>query len=509
MLAAASQPPALTLTMWPSMYSRWGRRQHLTWPRFLEAYVAGPEITPRKHSTAGYSLASFADNRRGLAHVEHVHALGLDYDEGSLTLEAAARLWRKALGCIYTTWSHEPHAPRVRCVLLLSRPVTAEEYGIIWTWADSRSTRAGHALDASAKDASRFWFVPSIRPGAEYAWRELRGAVLDVESLVRATTHLRPLPAKSPKPPKRRGPGKQEGGVSGVCLSPEIAPANRTFFGRALELCGLSLYQRKDGSLTVVCPWEEQHTGGAGSTPDRSTSTVIFPATSESLWGLFHCSHAHCAQRKTLDLLDVLPPDALEAARLEHGRGLVRARIVRGHMQHFEPVGPAGGALDRLDLWCVPVGYVARGGFRMTVKIASEMHSALDSLPLERLLGRRVDVVRVDVVRIGAVVTRAKLVPDDLSGPKAQLRARASSILTALDPGAAVVGADCDFVSALLRRHPRAVDMIGPGLRKIRVGAAMAGKRLFEVERVDGSRVAFSYLSSLRETASAPRRGGA
>lgn len=177
--------PHLTITLWRSQYARHGRCEELTWREFVGKYVARPEIARTKTSVAGFSIATFHGNRRALANVECVYALGLDFDRGDTTIDQAARLWRGSMGVAYTTWSHEPTTPRLRGVIVLSRPVSADEYARIWTWAADRSAKAGHVVDSAARDASRFWFVPSHRPGAEFMFRELHGSPLDVEAVLR------------------------------------------------------------------------------------------------------------------------------------------------------------------------------------------------------------------------------------------------------------------------------------------------------------------------------------
>ena len=68
----------------------------------------------------------------------------------------------------------------------------------------------------------------------------------------------------------------------------------------AFKAAGWVLRQRGD-KVIVRCPWEHEHDSGRAG----DTSTVIF-ATS----GVFHCSHAHCADRTLADVVDELPDSA-------------------------------------------------------------------------------------------------------------------------------------------------------------------------------------------------------
>jgi hypothetical protein len=265
-----------------------------------------------------------------------------------------------------------------------------------------------HAVDPATCDPSRLWFVPAVPifgPN-HYAWRELKGRALDVERVLRGAARLRPLPGAGQAGSMSKGRPRQEVGES---ARGPTSPAADSFFGRAFVLAGWAhdpetgeaFEPTERGALPVVCPWEREHTGGI----DGDTSTVVLPPTSEAKWGLFKCSHAHCAARTTLDLLDALPAAALAAARHEHGAGLVRARVARGHVQHLDPQ-PGFPALDRLALWLVPVG--GGTGFTWTVKLGSRAHDALDGLGVEALRGRRVDVA----IR-GREITWGRLVPTE------------------------------------------------------------------------------------------------
>jgi hypothetical protein len=398
----------------------------------------------------------------------------LDFDQGDTTVEQAARLFPETESVIYTTFSHSAECPKLRVALPLSQPVGADEYARIWDWAAQKITRAGHVLDESARDASRFWYLPSHRPGATYEWRELDGRALDVvKALKEAATLARPFPGGGQAPERRpaaSAPGKGRVSVDG-------SGGDQTFFGRAFEIAGMAFEPLENGALSVVCPWSAEHTSGT----DGDSSTVVFPATTDAGWGLFHCSHAHCARRTTTDLLDVLPVTALDAARREHGRGLLRVRVIDGWLQHLDAL-PEFAALDRFILKCRPRESAV---FTMTVKLQSTLHlQYLGSLPLPLLIGRRIDVLME-----GRIVKAARLVPDDFELTKAEQRTRFSTILTAYEPGDSVAGADFDFLFALLRRHPRLEELVGSGVRRIRVCEDRLG---FEIARVDGSCVGFS-----------------
>jgi len=390
--------PPVTLTLWRT-FSR-GRRGVYTWREFVDI-VRAPEVVRDKKKVAGFSLAAFDENRRALSRVEKVYALTLDFDHGDTTIKQAARLLPGTCGVAYTTFSHSPAHPKLRVVYLLDRPIDAIEYEHLWYWASRAITKLGHVLDESARDASRFWYLPSHPPGTPYEWRELEGRPLDVGAALKdVSLSLRPFPGGMSSrvlTASTRTPGNGR-----VCDD----SADQSFFGRAFTHAGLAFELMDNGALSVVCPWAHTHTSGA----DGDSSTVILPPTTESGWGCFHCSHAHCTKRATLDLLEVLEPGPLAAARREHGGGLVRTSVRAGFVQHLAAFDEFV-ALDRFVLRCYPLG----GGAPLvwTVKLGSRAHTeGLEALPLRALRGRKADLAVREGPRGGQAITWGRIVPE-------------------------------------------------------------------------------------------------
>jgi len=367
------------LTLWRT-FSK-GRRANYSWSEFVDTFVAQPEVVRIKERVAGFSLASFEGNRRALSRVEQVHALTLDFDQGDTTIEQAQYLLPETRGVTYTTFSHTPKHPKLRVIYPFSRPVDASEYERIWMWIASK-IGTKHALDEATRDASRFWYLPSHKPGAEYEWQTMKGSALDVPTVLKESWDTLPsFPGKTTSPERRPRPSFSRKARS-VCDD----SADESFFGRAFVAADMAFELLDNGALAVTCPWAREHTSGF----DGDSSTVVFPPTSEARWGLFHCSHAHCVHRTGYDLLDVLPTAALEAARREHGSGFVRARIRAGWVQTLSAL-PGFPALDRLVLHCYPYG----GGPPLvwTVKIGSKAHvEGLGSLSAEALRKQDVDL---------------------------------------------------------------------------------------------------------------------
>lgn len=67
--------------------------------------------------------------------------------------------------------------------------------------------------------------------------------------------------------------------------------------GRLFDERSLLGPRGEDGKRLVVCPWQNEHSGGQL----LDSSTVIFPADHRSRLGAFKCLHSHCAHRTGAD----------------------------------------------------------------------------------------------------------------------------------------------------------------------------------------------------------------
>lgn len=179
-------------------------------------------------------------------------------------------------------------------------------------------------------------------------------------------------------------------------LAPATGGAATSFFGRVFALANMAFGTLPNGALAVGCPWRDEHTSGR----DGDGSTAIMPPTSSSKWGLFACRHAHCRHRRTLDLLDVLPARVLEAARRQHGEGLMRFRVMRAWVT--PPLPGVRGQKPMLVVWARPIDesfarerlpkHVVTAGFD------TETHCALGGARTDTeattLAGKMIDVAR-------------------------------------------------------------------------------------------------------------------
>jgi len=153
-------------TYFPPFEKARGKRFSTTWQR-LCARLIEPKITTTKGAAPGVSLATYRGNHRTLANVERVFAVGLDLDHDVPPWEDVVHLFANSTSLVHSTWSSTPENPRARVFLLLSRPVSAEEYRRVYSAVVGRAEGLGLVVDRAASDPSRFWFLPSIPDSLE------------------------------------------------------------------------------------------------------------------------------------------------------------------------------------------------------------------------------------------------------------------------------------------------------------------------------------------------------
>ncbi len=197
---------AVSLTFFPNLRDPHGKRVTTTWPK-LVARLSVPRIAAVKHDVPGLSLATYAGDKRALANVESVWAIGLDLDK-DVDLSDLHAKFASTEGFIHTTHSSTLDVPRCRVFLLLSRPVTADEYRRVYQATSIMAELGGLTVDRAASDPSRFWFLPSVRAeGCSYVYWPCTGKPINVDAALRAVPAAPsvPPPPPSPRPPPAGG----------------------------------------------------------------------------------------------------------------------------------------------------------------------------------------------------------------------------------------------------------------------------------------------------------------
>lgn len=186
----------IAITFWPKLRIPVGLRVRTNWPAILSR-LASPKVVTDKLDTPGFAFATFDGDRRLLAGVQRVYAIGLDFDK-DVDLGAIRKAFATTASFTHTTWNSTPDVPRARTFVLLSRGVTAIEYRILYRHvARLLEEQAGIVVDRAASDPSRLWFLPSIPPGGVFESFAGDGAPMNVPDIVNdpELTRSAPRPA--------------------------------------------------------------------------------------------------------------------------------------------------------------------------------------------------------------------------------------------------------------------------------------------------------------------------
>lgn len=246
----------LALTHFPCLRSAQGKRYRTTWEKLVER-LSVARVVADKHDSPGVSLATFVDDRRSLANVQHVFAVGLDLDHldalsirmrrtpgliiDAIDWDALTVLFGATDSFLHTTWSSTSDAPRARVFMRLSRPVTGDEYRRVYAACAARAEEAGLVVDRQASDPSRFWFLPSIPPGGTFRFSIGRGKPVHVESALEAFPATAPptAPAPTSRPRIANASNVEERAAKYVdCCEPAISGSggHNTTFKLAIKL---------------------------------------------------------------------------------------------------------------------------------------------------------------------------------------------------------------------------------------------------------------------------------
>ncbi len=193
---SANAPVAITY--WQHLTEPKGVRASTTWGKLISR-LSTPKVHATKLEIPGFALATFVDDKRSLATVEKVYAVGLDLDK-QCAWYALQSLFCNVASFIHTTWSSSLTEPRARVFLLLDRPVTSEEYRLVYAACAAKVELGGLIVDRQAADPSRLWFLPAIKNGGAFLTYVGDGPPVNVEAAIAAapkpqayTPSVRPL----------------------------------------------------------------------------------------------------------------------------------------------------------------------------------------------------------------------------------------------------------------------------------------------------------------------------
>ncbi len=174
---------------------------HFTPERFRSSPQVGLTVTQEWHGLLRWlAWPSFADNKqaegawcpcaleggRVKGGTGSVSLLVGDVDEcGPGALDRTTELLRTSAGAVIPTFSATREKPKHRIVLLLDRPLTADEFPIAWRKFNRRMSAHGVTLDQGCKNINRLYFACVARsPAAWLGARILTGQPLTVDRML-------------------------------------------------------------------------------------------------------------------------------------------------------------------------------------------------------------------------------------------------------------------------------------------------------------------------------------
>jgi hypothetical protein len=180
------------------------------WRDFVAGFAArsfvdpGPNPSETKKRQPCFCPAEFAPGTtRATANVLRIFLAVLDLDH--LTWTDAANVGARVAAFasfIYSTWSHTDGAPKLRAVVLLSRPVAAAEWATFWP---RMNTFFGGVADQACKDPAHLYIGPFAPLGSEgeALYVPFAGPPLDVDVILNL-----PAPEPATSAERAHAPGR-------------------------------------------------------------------------------------------------------------------------------------------------------------------------------------------------------------------------------------------------------------------------------------------------------------
>lgn len=172
----------ITITRYRSLYDTRPASIDVVGWNALVAQLSTSVPTPDKFSVGGFGAhVLIPGSRRAAAQVESVTLLVFDVDAGTVpqVAQTEQRLRDASLSAhFYSSHSHTPEKPALRLLVPISRPLLPREYSKVR--ADFIARFAVPCKPEQSGDVSRFWFLPSHRPGTTPLFETLVGNPYDV-----------------------------------------------------------------------------------------------------------------------------------------------------------------------------------------------------------------------------------------------------------------------------------------------------------------------------------------
>ena len=249
-----------------------------TWPRFIEEARRHRTVGTETHAeymamprskqdllkdNGGFVAAALAEGRRkrGCCQTRSMVTLDIDNAPSGTTEELCQTV--AGLGCdylIYSTRKHSPQHPRIRIIIPIDRPVSADEYQPIARAAAQTIDPLMSTLDPTTFEAERLMYWPSASSDSETVFLSAsHGKALPADALLAtyadwhdaATWPLCPS-ERTPKRPggKQADPTAKGGAVGAFCRVYDVPAAMDKFLPDTYSEASSGRYTYTKGSTT-------------------------------------------------------------------------------------------------------------------------------------------------------------------------------------------------------------------------------------------------------------------
>lgn len=250
-----------------------------TWPQFIEEARKHRTVGTETHAeymtmpkakqdqlkdNGGFVAASLAQGRRKRGCCESRSMITLDIDNAPAGATEALCETVKDLGCdylIYSTRKHDAGHPRLRVILPLDRPASADEYQPLARAAAQVIDPDMQMLDPTTFEAERLMYWPSASSDSQTVFiDQAQGKALSADALLSTyadwhdATEWPLCPAESaPKRPggKQADPTQKQGLVGAFCRVYDVPAAIDQFIPEAYTDAGAGRYTYTQGSTTA------------------------------------------------------------------------------------------------------------------------------------------------------------------------------------------------------------------------------------------------------------------
>lgn len=158
----------LSVSSFPNAHSNRPNSRNVSW-EFLAAILTEHKERASKDGPLWSPNHYPANTTRGWSFVKHVSCLVADIDKDAdiYTVDVIERMLSGYSYAIHSTYSHREDDYKFRVIVPLGEDIPAGEWGKVWDRWQALFAHLRIKLDASCKDASRIYYLPSCAPGAQ------------------------------------------------------------------------------------------------------------------------------------------------------------------------------------------------------------------------------------------------------------------------------------------------------------------------------------------------------